>query len=247
MRACAPAHRTGGSRRRCARGTRRRPNARLPPAGARSVLRRGLCSRAPYARDQPPRGDARAAPMPAGRRRCPAPAPHPRPRRAAELKKLRLLLIVAGLSSSRSSHRFGIMMAVAADLPDSRTGPSSSVPGTPCLRPQRPVLGDADQEQGPRSWSRTRSASRCKQAIVAIEDQRFYQNSGVDLRASGRALFQDVIEPARPGRFHDRPAVRQERARRPGTAHGLPEAPRGRARLPPHAQVVQGARSSPST
>ena len=31
-------------------------------------------------------------------------------------------------------------------------------------------------------------------AIVAIEDRRFYQNSGVDLKGIGRALFQDVVE-----------------------------------------------------
>ena len=29
-------------------------------------------------------------------------------------------------------------------------------------------------------------------AIIAIEDQRFYQNDGVDLRGIGRALWQDV-------------------------------------------------------
>ena len=31
-------------------------------------------------------------------------------------------------------------------------------------------------------------------AIIAIEDRRFYQNSGVDLRGIGRALVQDVVQ-----------------------------------------------------
>ena len=32
-----------------------------------------------------------------------------------------------------------------------------------------------------------------KHAIIAIEDQRFYTNDGVDLRGIGRALYQDVV------------------------------------------------------
>ena len=56
-----------------------------------------------------------------------------------------------------------------------------------------------------------------KHAIIAIEDKRFYTNDGVDLRGIGRALYQDVARPeGGPGRLDDRPAVRQERARRPG-------------------------------
>src|SRR4029453_9013660 len=33
-----------------------------------------------------------------------------------------------------------------------------------------------------------------KQAIVAIEDRRFFEHRGVDLRAIGRALWADVTE-----------------------------------------------------
>ena len=51
--------------------------------------------------------------------------------------------------------------------------------------------------------------------------------------------------PGRPGpeggagRLDDRPAVRQERARRPGPPDAVREAARGRDGLPPHAQVVE--------
>jgi hypothetical protein len=31
-----------------------------------------------------------------------------------------------------------------------------------------------------------------KQAIIAIEDRRFYTNAGIDIRGIGRALWQDV-------------------------------------------------------
>ena len=33
-----------------------------------------------------------------------------------------------------------------------------------------------------------------KQAIIAVEDQRFYTNDGVDLRGIGRALYQDIVQ-----------------------------------------------------
>ena len=87
-----------------------------------------------------------------------------------------------------------------------------------------------------------------KHAIIAIEDKRFYTNDGVDLRGIGRALYQDVRRPeGGPGRLDDRPAVRQERARRPGPPDAVREAARGRAGLPPHAPVVQAARSCATT
>ena len=53
-----------------------------------------------------------------------------------------------------------------------------------------------------------------KHAIVAIEDRRFYEHQGVDLRGIVRAAWQDVSNQARPGRLDDHAAVRQERARR---------------------------------
>ena len=31
-----------------------------------------------------------------------------------------------------------------------------------------------------------------KQAIIAIEDRRFYTNAGIDVRGIGRALYQDI-------------------------------------------------------
>ena len=81
-----------------------------------------------------------------------------------------------------------------------------------------------------------------KQAIVAIEDRRFYTNSGDDLRGIARAPSRTSPPSWRgAGRLDDHAAVRQERARRPERPHAVREAARGRARLPPHAQVVQGA------
>ena len=80
-----------------------------------------------------------------------------------------------------------------------------------------------------------------RNAIIAIEDRRFYTNSGVDIRGIG-ARVRPGRRPAarRAGRLDDHPAVREERAPRAEPAHDLPEAPRGGARLPPDAQVVEG-------
>ena len=33
-----------------------------------------------------------------------------------------------------------------------------------------------------------------RNAVIAIEDRRFYENSGVDLKGIGRALFQDLVQ-----------------------------------------------------
>ena len=38
-----------------------------------------------------------------------------------------------------------------------------------------------------------------RNAIIAIEDQRFYENQGVDVRGIGRAFVQDVVRRSRQG------------------------------------------------
>ena len=57
-----------------------------------------------------------------------------------------------------------------------------------------------------------------KHAIVAIEDKRFYEHRGVDLRGILRALWADITHGgAVAGRLDDHAAVRQER-RTPASA-----------------------------
>ena len=77
-------------------------------------------------------------------------------------------------------------------------------------------------------------------AIIAIEDQRFYQNDGVDLRGIGRALWQDITsgKAVQGGSTITQQFVKNAHAGAE-PAHGLREGARGGARLPPHAQVVQ--------
>ena len=139
-------------------------------------------------------------------------------------------------------------MAVASDLPALETqaeyraaqqlGPATRRPAQE--RQLRRSRADRQPEPDP-ARARPRSRPNIKNAVIAIEDRRFYEHKGVDYQGIARALWQDMLPPARrAGRLDDHPAVREERAVRPGQPLGLPEAARGGARLPPRAQVVEG-------
>ena len=70
-----------------------------------------------------------------------------------------------------------------------------------------------------------------KQAIVAIEDKRFYEHRGVDMRGMARAFWADIREQERrAGRLDDHAAVRQERMRheRSGRSPASSRRPRSR-------------------
>jgi penicillin-binding protein 1A len=109
------------------------------------------------------------------------------------LKRLRLALILAGLSViAIVSTAFGMMMAVAADLPELENQREFQ-------RAQNSLLVDVRgdylatlADQGRIIVPSRDIALSMQHAIIAIEDERFYQNDGVDLRGIGRALWQDV-------------------------------------------------------
>ncbi len=109
------------------------------------------------------------------------------------LKRLRLAFILFGLGLlALVSTAFGMMMAVAADLPqlENRTEFKPS---------QNSVLVDVRgkylatlSDQGRIIVPTKDIALSMQHAIIAIEDERFYENDGVDLRGIGRALFRDL-------------------------------------------------------
>ncbi len=116
----------------------------------------------------------------------------PPPRRRVRIRKLRLFALLLGLGVLAAvSTVFGMMMAVASDLP------TLDRPAT-----RNSVLVDRDGNRiGLLTGNQQRLFLReeqiapvMKQAIIAIEDQRFYTNDGVDLRGIGRALYQDIVQ-----------------------------------------------------
>lgn len=93
-------------------------------------------------------------------------------------------LVGAGLTAKAAADRF---LAMPADL-------------RPSPLPQRTVLVDAAGTPFAWLWKENRQvvaleqvAPVMRQALVDIEDDRFYENSGIDLRAIGRALAKDRI------------------------------------------------------
>jgi penicillin-binding protein 1A len=106
------------------------------------------------------------------------------------IRKLRVLGVLLGLGIlAVVSTVFGMMMAITYDLPrlEEQSGRNS-------------VLTDRNgKELGLLTGTQKRIflkseeiAPVMKQAIIAIEDRRFYTNAGVDIRGIGRALWQDV-------------------------------------------------------
>ena len=51
-----------------------------------------------------------------------------------------------------------------------------------------------------------------KDAIVAIEDRRFYEHGGIDPQGILRALVSNLTQRRQAGRLHTDPAVRHQRA-----------------------------------
>src|SRR5215204_123521 len=113
----------------------------------------------------------------------------PRPR--VRIRKLRVFGVLLGLSVlAVVSTIFGMMMAVTSDLPalEEPAGKNSVLTD----RNGEP-LGMLTGNQKRIFLKSEEIAPVMKQAIIAIEDRRFYTNAGIDLRGIGRALYQDLL------------------------------------------------------
>jgi penicillin-binding protein 1A len=138
---------------------------------------------------------------PKRRWRRPPRGPNGRPPKP-KVRKLRLLLILLGLAVlAFISTVFGMMMAVASDLPQLENQrqyklaeqPSflTDVTGKPIgvlAPPNKQILVTKDQ-----------ISTAMKDAIIAIEDKRFRTNQGVDIRGIARAFVADITGGARQG------------------------------------------------
>ena len=120
----------------------------------------------------------------------------PTPKGRRRIRKLRLLVLtLALLILALSSFTFGLVTAIAGEIP--KLDPS---------RQRHDVNTRIYDSTGKRVLAVLRGnenrvlveygdiAPVMKQAIVAMEDRRFFEHRGVDLRAIGRALWADVTE-----------------------------------------------------
>jgi len=142
---------------------------------------------------KPPRSSGRnGRPAAPGRQNGAEP---PSTRTRPKVKKLRLTLIFAGLSTlALISTVFGMMMAVASELP-ALENESEYVAARNSI-----LLDGKDGNQLARLTGNqnrilideTDVSPTLKNAVISIEDRRFYEHEGVDYIGIGRAFVQDV-------------------------------------------------------
>jgi penicillin-binding protein 1A len=132
-----------------------------------------------------------------------APPAQPPPAPKPKLKKLRLALVLAGLFGlAVVSTVFGMLMAVASDLPSLENQAELDAAENSVLFADGP--GCREPRDGCRVARLTGNLNRIlvqegeisphiKNAVIAIEDRRFYQHEGVDYAGIARALWQDLL------------------------------------------------------
>jgi penicillin-binding protein 1A len=111
------------------------------------------------------------------------------------LKKLRVLFVLLGLGVlALVSTVFGMMTAVSQDLPaiydfaQFKAAKNSEVfdaSGEP--------IGTLTSDQNKILLGSGQISPNVKNAVVAIEDSRFYEHDGVDFQGIGRALAKDIL------------------------------------------------------
>jgi penicillin-binding protein 1A len=125
------------------------------------------------------------------RRSQPAPASNGRRRRIRKLRLAAVLLIL--LFVSFASFSFGLITAVASQIPncDPRQVPHE-VDGHIYANDDHAILATLRGSESRILVDTSEISPIMQQAIVAIEDKRFYEHHGVDLRGIGRAVWADV-------------------------------------------------------
>ena len=117
-----------------------------------------------------------------------------------KLKKVRLAVILAGLGAlALVSTVFGMMMAVSSDLPqlenraEYKRSKNSVVVAEPGRKRQSPAqLAKLTNNQNRILVGAGDISPNIKNAVIAIEDRRFWQHEGVDYKGIARAFIQDV-------------------------------------------------------
>jgi penicillin-binding protein 1A len=122
-------------------------------------------------------------------------APGPPKRTKPRLKKLRFLFVLLGLGIlAVISMIFGMMAAVSQDLPaiynfaQYKASKNSVV-----VDSSGRTIGTLSSDQNKILLTSGEISPNIKNAVVSIEDARFYEHAGVDFRGIGRALIEDVL------------------------------------------------------
>ena len=123
------------------------------------------------------------------------PAPPTSKRSRPRLKKLRILFVLLGLAIlAVVSMVFGMMAAVSQDLPAiynfaqykaSKNSEVYDASGEP--------IGTLTSDQNKILLTSGQISPNVKNAVISIEDARFYEHNGVDFQGIARALVKDVL------------------------------------------------------
>src|SRR5690349_11181108 len=111
-----------------------------------------------------------------------------------KVRKLRVLIVLFFLGVLAAiSTAFGMFMALASDLPKLENAPDTSIQSV-LLDKRGDEIGTLTGNERRIYLAENEIADVMKQAIVSIEDRRFWTNSGVDVKGIARAAFQNTTE-----------------------------------------------------
>ena len=122
------------------------------------------------------------------------PSPPPKPKRP-RLKKLRILFVLFGLSIlALVSTVFGMMAAVSQDLPAIYNfAQYKSSKNSVLVDANGETLGTLTSDENKILLTSSQISPNMKNAVVSVEDTRFYEHDGVDFQGIGRALVKDIL------------------------------------------------------
>jgi penicillin-binding protein 1A len=120
--------------------------------------------------------------------------PRPAKKNGRRIRKLRLFALVAVLGLlSMASFFFGMVTAIASQIPEYDPAHQQKIAHDGYMYDRHGHQLAVLRGRESRVLLRSEQISPVmKQAIVAIEDKRFYDHRGVDLRAIGRAFWADI-------------------------------------------------------
>lgn len=125
----------------------------------------------------------------------PAPPAKPPKRKRPRLKKLRILFVLLGLAIlALVSTVFGMMAAVSQDLPAIYNfAQYKASKNSVLVDANGEMMGTLTSDENKILLRSGQISPNMKNAVVAVEDARFYEHDGVDFQGIGRALVKDIL------------------------------------------------------